>query len=78
MKQVSSDPIDPSLQAVELMAWGDSGYGTWAEPILARLEPASPDQSGDGDLACTGLIETGQFLTPSAAFTMPERVRAPK
>lgn len=78
VKQAGTDPIDPSLQTVELMAWGDSGYGTWAEPILARLEPVSPEQVGDGDLACTGLIETGQFLTPSAAFTMPERVRAPR
>lgn len=68
---VRSDPIEPDRTAVELAAWGDTGYGTWAEPILARV------QADGEDLACTGLIETGQLLTPSAQFTMPDRVRAP-
>lgn len=70
---VRADPIDPEIEVVELATWGDSGYGSWAEPILARLE-----RGGDGDaLRCTGLVVTGQLKTPSADFEMPERVIAP-
>lgn len=70
---VRADPIDPEIEVVELATWGDSGYGSWAEPVLARLE-----RRGDGDaLRCTGLVVTGQLKTPSADFEMPERVIAP-
>lgn len=70
---VRTDPIDPGIEVVELAAWGDSGYGTWAEPILARLV-----RDGDGGaLRCAGLVETGQVQTPSAEFEMPERITAP-
>jgi D-alanyl-D-alanine carboxypeptidase len=70
---VRADPIDPEIEVVELATWGDSGYGSWAEPILARLE-----RRGAGEmLRCTGLVVTGQLKTPSADFEMPERVIAP-
>lgn len=73
---VRADPIAPRAETVELMTWGDTGYGTWAEPILARVG------AGDGSASCpavrcSGLIRTGQVLTPSADFSMPERVHAP-
>src|SRR5699024_2717253 len=79
---VRSDPIEPELETVELATWGDSGYGTWAEPILARFVPADAvdgdgDGDGDGPLRCAGLVVTGQVRTPSADFVMPERVTAP-
>lgn len=67
------DPIEPHLEVVELSTWGDSGYGTWAEPILARLSVAGDE----GSLRCTGLVVTGQVQTPSAEFVMPERILAP-
>ncbi|WP_232820202.1 serine hydrolase [Brachybacterium sp. YJGR34] len=70
---VREDPIAPGAEAVELPAWGDSGYGSWSEPLLARLGRST----GDGTVRCTALISTGQVLTPSADFTMPERVVAP-
>ena len=65
--------VSRGLEVVELAAWGDSGYGTWAEPILARL---ARDGAG-GALRCAGLVVTGQLQTPSADFVMPERVTAP-
>lgn len=76
---VRSDPIEPELETVELATWGDSGYGTWAEPILARLVRADGDgdRDGAGPLRCAGLVVTGQVRTPSADFVMPERVTAP-
>lgn len=70
---VHADPIVPGAEVVELATWGDSGYGTWAEPMLARLE--TPDEGGT--LSCTALVRTGQVETPSAHFTMPQRVTAP-
>jgi hypothetical protein len=70
---VRPDPIDPSLTAVELWTWGDPGYGSWSEPILARL---ALDGEG-GAPRCVGLVVTGQVQTPSAEFVMPERVTAP-
>lgn len=73
VRGVRADPITPDLEVVELAAWGDSGYGTWAEPILARL---ARDGAG-GALRCAGLVVTGQLQTPSADFVMPERVTAP-
>lgn len=66
------DPIDPELTVVELETWGDTGYGSWAEPILARLVPGP-----DGALRCPGLVVTGQVQTASADFVMPDRVLAP-
>ncbi|GAA1491190.1 serine hydrolase domain-containing protein [Brachybacterium sacelli] len=67
------DPIVAGAEVVELAAWGDSGYDTWAEPVLARLEvPAE-----GGPPRCTALVWTGQVQTPSADFAMPERVVAP-
>ena len=69
---VRPDPIDPEIPVIELDTWGDTGYGTWAEPVLARLVP------GDGGaLRCPGLVVTGQVQTASADFVMPERVTAP-
>lgn len=62
------DPLAPDREAVQLSAWGDSGYGTYAEPIVVRM----------ADGACTGIIETGQLLLPSARAEHPERVRAPR
>lgn len=73
VRGVRADPITPDLEVVELAAWGDSGYGTWAEPILARL---ARDGAG-GALRCAALVVTGQLQTPSADFVMPERVTAP-
>ena len=73
VRGVRADPITPDLEVVELAAWGDSGYGTWAEPILALL---ARDGTG-GALLCAGLVVTGQLQTPSADFVMPERVTAP-
>lgn len=70
---VRTDPIDPALAAVELATWGDPGYGSWSEPLLARLA----FDAAEGALRCTGLVDTGQVQTPSAEFTMPERVTAP-
>ena len=67
------DPIEPNREVVELATWGDSGYGTWAEPILARLVA----EGDEGSLCCTGLVMTGQVQTPTADFVMPERVLAP-
>lgn len=69
---VRADPIDPTLTAVELWTWGDPGYGSWSEPILARLA-----RDGGGAPRCVGLVDTGQVQTPSAEFTMPQRVTAP-
>lgn len=60
------DPIDPSITCLVLEAWGDPGYGAWAEPLLARV---------DGELCCTGLWETGQLLVPTADFELPETVQ---
>lgn len=74
---VRADPIDREIEAVELAAWGDSGYGTWAEPILARLVRDEVGAAGDSGLRCAGLVVTGQLQTPSADFEMPERVTAP-
>jgi CubicO group peptidase (beta-lactamase class C family) len=113
---VRPDPIAPELTAVELATWGDTGYGSWAEPILARVElggepagesavdpavaptgaerpedPASASSApADGPEdptsapptpgtapRCVGLVVTGQLRTPTAEFTMPERVLAP-
>lgn len=120
---VRRDPISPELLAIELATWGDAGYRSWAEPILARIghaeeaawtgawadgapsdgasadglltgtEPAEPEPAGTepletdaaeiassaegADLRCVGLVVTGQVLTPTAEFTMPERVLAP-
>lgn len=70
---VRPDPIEPDREVVELATWGDSGYGTWAEPILARLTA----EGDEGPLRCTGLVVTGQVQAPSAEFVMPERVLAP-
>lgn len=67
------DPADPSLTVVRLMTWGDSGYGTWAEPLRARVQVAA-----DGTLTCTGIWDTGQLMVPSDQFTVPDRVRAPR
>ncbi|GAA4519233.1 serine hydrolase domain-containing protein [Brachybacterium paraconglomeratum] len=73
VRGVRSDPIEPGVEVVELATWGDTGYGTWAEPILARLAA----EEGEGSLRCTGLVVTGQVQTPSAEFVMPERILAP-
>ena len=70
---VRPDPIEPDLEVVELATWGDTGYGTWAEPILARLTV----EGDEGSLRCTGLVVTGQVQIPSAEFVMPERILAP-
>src|SRR5699024_7206082 len=72
-------PIEPELETVELATWGDSGYGTWAEPILARFVPADAVDGGARNvrLRCAGLVVTGQVQTPSADFVMRERVTAP-
>ncbi|MDN5688337.1 MAG: beta-lactamase family protein [Brachybacterium sp.] len=70
---VRADPIVPGAETVELATWGDTGYDTWAEPLLARL--GTPDEGGT--LRCTALVRTGQVETPSADFTMPQRVTAP-
>ena len=69
--RLGTDPIEPGTTVVELDTWGDAGYGTWAEPLLARVVRE------DGRLRCTGLIDTGQVQTPSADFHMPPRVVAP-
>lgn len=77
---VRDDPIDPEIEAVELMTWGNSGYGTWVEPILARLvRDGGGAAEGEGveGLRCSGLVVTGQLQTPSADFVMPERITAP-
>lgn len=70
---VRPDPIEPNLEVVELATWGDTGYGTWAEPILARLAV----EGDEGSLRCTGLVVTGQVQIPSVEFVMPERILAP-
>ncbi|MDN5726571.1 MAG: beta-lactamase family protein [Propionibacteriales bacterium] len=67
---VGADPADAS-EVVELATWGDSGYGSWAEPMRARIA-----SSTDG-LRCTGLWDTGQLLLPSGDFTLPDRITAP-
>lgn len=78
------DPEDPSLTCVELMTWGDPGYGSWAEPMLARMQdaPAAGEDSGkaagETGLRCTGLWDTGQMLVPTADLDLPDRVRAPR
>lgn len=69
---VRRDPISSELRTIELATWGDAGYRSWAEPILARIGHLE----GAG-LRCVGLVVTGQVLTPTAEFTMPERVLAP-
>ncbi|WP_253705317.1 serine hydrolase [Brachybacterium sp. P6-10-X1] len=71
--RVRADPIVPGAEAVELATWGDPGYDSWAEPVLARL--AAPDEGGTP--RCTALVRTGQVQTPSADFAMPQRVTAP-
>lgn len=71
-----ADPIIPDREVIELATWGDSGYGTWAEPILAQFERVGEGTGIEG-LRCTGLVVTGQVQTPSAEFEMPERVTAP-
>lgn len=69
---VQEDPITPGARCIRLMTWGDAGYGTWAEPLLARVADES------GSLRCTGVIDTGQVLTPSDEFVMPDRVVRPR
>ena len=55
-----ADPIDPEIEVVELATWGDSGYGTWAEPILARLVRVGDSESdGDGEGKGEGEGEAG-------------------
>src|SRR5699024_5333172 len=62
---VRSDPIEPELETVELATWGDSGYGTWAEPILARLVRADgdADRGRAGPLRCAGRAVNRQGQT---------------
>lgn len=76
---VREDPADPETIVVALMPWGDAGYGSWAEPVLARLT-AGEGEGADGarTLRCTGLWDTGQLLVPTADFALPERVQAPR
>ncbi|MFX4272784.1 serine hydrolase domain-containing protein [Propionibacteriaceae bacterium Y1685] len=68
---VGTDPVDGS-PVVELGTWGDSGYGSWAEPMRARIETVADDR-----LRCSGLWDTGQLLVPSDDFTLPDRITAP-
>lgn len=72
----AADPYEPGARTIALRTWGDPGYGTWAEPILVRLGQETGDRGVDG-LRCRGLIRSGQLQTPSAEFTMPERVTRP-
>ncbi|UVY84391.1 beta-lactamase family protein [Brachybacterium sp. NBEC-018] len=72
----AEDPYEPGARTIALRTWGDPGYGTWAEPILVRLGQETGDR-GVGGLRCRGLIRSGQLQTPSAEFTMPERVTRP-
>src|SRR5699024_3417779 len=76
---VRSDPFEPELETVELATWGDSGYGTWAEPILARFVPADAVDGGDRNvrLRCAGLVVTGRVQPRSADFVLLDRVTAP-
>ena len=78
---VRTDPIEPEIEVVELATWGDSGYGSWAEPVLARIVRDGGPYAEEGrtvrGLRCAGLVDTGQVQTPSADFEMPERVTAP-
>lgn len=78
----AADPYEPGARTIALRTWGDPGYGTWAEPILVRLGTVDGPGPGEGTagapaLRCRGLIRSGQLQTPSAAFTMPERVTRP-
>lgn len=73
VRGVGPDPYVPERQAIALSTWGDTGYGTWAEPIFACLA----DTGAGGPLRCEGLVVTGQLQAPSADFVMPERVTAP-
>lgn len=70
------DPIEDGVTCVELAAWGDSGFGTWAEPMLARIVPSEPTEAAR-ELRCAGIFSTGQLSVPSAEFEVPERVTAP-
>jgi len=72
----AADPYEPGARTIALRTWGDPGYGTWAEPILVGLG-REPGTDGAPALRCRGLIRTGQLQTPSAEFTMPERVTRP-
>lgn len=62
------DAILDGVPCVELTTWGDTGYGSYFEPVLARVENGR----------CTGLVDTGQVAVPSEDFELPERIRAPK
>lgn len=73
----AADPYEPCARTIALRTWGDPGYGTWAEPILVRLGQETGAR-GAGGLRCRGLIRSGQLQTPSAEFTMPERVTRPE
>ncbi|MFC0672540.1 serine hydrolase domain-containing protein [Brachybacterium hainanense] len=58
---------------LELPTWGDSGYGSWAEPALLRLEHR------DGSLRPVALRVTGQLQVPTADFLVPaQRIRVPR
>ncbi|MCS6712663.1 beta-lactamase family protein [Brachybacterium sp. EF45031] len=61
------DPIQDGTDCVRLATWGDAGYGSWAEDVLARWE----------DGRCTGIIDTGQLAVPSEEYTLPEHIDAP-
>ncbi|GAB2538443.1 serine hydrolase domain-containing protein [Brachybacterium huguangmaarense] len=63
---VLTDPIDTAGEAVALATWGDVGYGSHLEPLVARFDGAE----------CAGIVVTGMELVPSAAFELPDRVRA--
>lgn len=58
------DPHDPALTDVVLETWGDVGYGSYLEPMLARI---------DAEGTCTGILSTGHMLTPTGAVELPDR-----
>lgn len=68
----SADPGPAGTVILELPAWGDSGYGAWAEPLRVRLVP------GPEGLRPVSLWITGQTLLPAGDVDLPGRIRAPR
>lgn len=68
------DPLDDTAPAtVRLRTWGDVGYGSHLEPLLARI--ALDDE---GAPRCSGIIHTGHLQVPVDELELPDRVPAPR
>lgn len=58
-------------EVVVLRTWGDVGYGSHLEPMLARVA------EDEGALRCTGIIDTGQLALPTGSVALPSRITLP-